>query len=147
MRVRTQPQYQNHAAFVAVTEDQQGVELFTADDKRVKLALGAEPFPHYDPASLLYEEGRDGKMYFTLTIDPYNADAVNRQGHDEERVDLYVVDPQGPQGEKAVKRVARFDKGGRPFAWHVGGGRLAVLRKHKAVENGGPELELYDLAP
>jgi hypothetical protein len=141
MRVRAQPQYQNHAAFVSVTEDLKNVELFTADDKRVKLPV-TEPMPHYDTNSLLYEEGRDGKMYFSLTIDPYNADAVDRKSHDAELIDLYAADASGK-----VTRLARIDRKGRAFVWHVVGGRLALLRKNKAVEGGGPELELYDLAP
>jgi hypothetical protein len=141
MRVRSQPQYQNHTQFLALTEDQQAIELYTADNKRVKVPT-VEPLAHYDPASLVYQDGRDGKMYFSLTIDPYNADAVARQGHDPELIDLYVVD-----GSAKVSRLARIERKGRPFAWRVVGGRLALLRKHKALEGGGPELELYDLAP
>jgi len=34
---------------------------------------------------------------------------------------------------------------GREVVWHVAGGRIAVLRKHRAFGRGGPEVAVYPL--
>ncbi len=132
----------NQNVFLTVTDDLRGMELVTADDKRVAVTTdGTEPFAHYDTKSLVQEQGRDGKLYFTLTIDPVNGDAVAKKVSDPERIDLWVVDAAGG----TPTRLARINKQKLPFGWHVGGGHWAVLRKHKGYDRGGPDLELYDL--
>jgi hypothetical protein len=132
----------NQTTFLHVTEDLKGVELITADDKRVTLEL-AEQFYMYDPNTLQAELLRDGKFAFTLTIDPQNPDAVNNKRNDPELVDLYLFDPSA--GAKAT-RVARLPKDGRRHGFHLSGQTWAVLRKHKGFGRGGGELELYTLA-
>ena len=53
--------YENMSVFVHVPESLQGVELVTADDKRVSVKI-AEQFYKYEPKSLEWELGRDGKL-------------------------------------------------------------------------------------
>jgi hypothetical protein len=133
--------YENANVFVHVPEDLKGVELVTADDKRVSVAL-AEQFHMYEPRSLQWELGRDGKLYFTLTIDPVNPEAVNNRRQDPELIDLYVLDPAG---DGKATRLARLPSNDRRFGWHHSAGTWAVLRKHKGFGRGGGELELYTL--
>jgi hypothetical protein len=130
----------NQPAFVRVTDDNHELELIGADDKRVNLKL-ANPIHHYDLKSLQQEPGAGGKLYFTLTIDPVNPEAVARKVADPELIDLYAVE----LATAKTVRLARLPRTDRPFAWHVAAGRWAVLRKHKTFERGGPDLEIYEL--
>jgi hypothetical protein len=127
--------------FVVVSENGKGLDLVTADDKVERLEPSLS-FDHYDPKSLQQQLGRDGKLYFTLTIDPVNPEAVNAKKADAVHVDLYVVDPSTHK----PTRLARLPQNERELTWTVAGGRWAVLRKHKGYGRGGPDLELYDLA-
>ena len=130
----------NQSAFAWVTPDLHGIDLLTAEDQRTTVSMD-EPFAHYETGSLAQELGRDGKLAFSLTIDPVNPDAVARQVADPELVDLYSLDPSTG---KAVRR-ARLPKLGRAFTWRLSSGRWAVLRRHKGFSRGGPDLEVYDL--
>jgi hypothetical protein len=134
-------QHQNQRQFLGVAPDGKSVELVTADDKRVTITTKDLPFDHYVNDSLVWQEARDGKLYFSLTIDPVNPDAVNKKVADPEHIDLYVLAP----GQTEAHRLARIAKNQRPFAWVVGGGHWAVLRKHKAQDRGGPDLEILEL--
>jgi len=138
--VKLRTERSNQPSFLIVTEDLKWVEWVTAEDKRVPLEL-AEPFHRYDPRSLVQEPGPDGRLYFSLTIDPVNAEAVARKVADAEIVDLYVVDPAAAK----ARRLARLPRADRPFAWREASGRWAVLRKHKGFDRGGTDLEIYEL--
>jgi hypothetical protein len=83
------------------------------------------------------------KVYFSLTIDPVNPDAVNRRKRDPELCDLYVFDP----ATTTTTRLARLAVAGRKLLWRVSddGKRWAVLRRHKVYPRGGAELEVYQL--
>jgi hypothetical protein len=133
--------YSNQPIFVTVAEDQKSLVLINIEDAVVPVTL-AEPFHKYDPKSVKQEIGRDGRIYFTLTIDPVNIEAVNRKATDPELIDLYVLDAAGGQ----ATRLARLPKGDRPFSWHIASGRWVVLRKHKAFARGGMDLEIYELS-
>jgi hypothetical protein len=137
MKVR---QGRNAATFVNVSEDLGKLLLVTPDNKELAVGL-AETMDKYDPKSLQQEVGVDGKLYVSLTIDPYNAAAVDRKVADPELVDLYTVDTTSGQ----ATRIARLPKDGREFSWRVAAGRLAFLRRHKGYDRGGPDLEIYDL--
>jgi hypothetical protein len=130
----------NHATFALVGDDGRGIDVLGADDKLVR-ATTTLSFDHYDPKSLQQQLGRDGKLYFSLTIDPVNPAAVNAKKADAVSIDLYVFDPASGKTE----RLARLPQNERAFTWVVAGGRWAVLRKHKGYGRGGPDLELYDL--
>ncbi|MBI4510346.1 MAG: hypothetical protein HY698_11985 [Deltaproteobacteria bacterium] len=127
--------------FVVVTEDQRGLELISSGDERKLLGL-AEPFDRYDAKSLVQEASGDGRIFFSLTVDPVNADAVSRKKADPELIDLHALD----LASGTVQRLARLPKLGRSFAWHVRGRYWAVLRKHKGFDRGGADLEIYEVA-
>jgi hypothetical protein len=138
--VKLRSERPNERAILHVTEDLKGVEVVTADDRRVPVEL-AEKFYRYDSRSLLTERGRDEKVYFTLTIDPVNPEALDRKVAEPEIIDLYVVGTAGG----VARRLARLPKNDRRFAWRAAGDRWAVLRKHKGIDRGGTELEIYTL--
>jgi translation elongation factor P/translation initiation factor 5A len=138
--VKLRTAQQNARTILHVTEDLKGLELVTAEGKRVPVEV-AEKFFKYDSKSLIAEVGRDGKVYFTLTIDPVNPEALGRKVADPEIIDLYVVEATGGK----AKRLARLPRNERRFAWHAARDRWAVLRKHKGIDRGGTELEIYEL--
>jgi hypothetical protein len=133
--------HENQARFLMVATDGRGLTLVTADDKTVAVAPKDLSFDHYLPDSLMWQEGKDGSLWFSLTIDPVNPEAVNKKKADPEHIDLYKLDPKTGQ----ATRQARLAKDARPVVWSVAGGRWAVLRKHKGQERGGPELEVLEL--
>lgn len=127
------------AVFAVVGDDGRGLDVVAGEKvTRIETTLA---FDHYDPKSLQQQVGRDGKLYFTLTIDPVNADAVKAKKADPVHIDLYVFDPASGK----VERLARLPQNDREYTWTVAGGRWAVLRKHKGYGRGGPDLEIYDL--
>jgi hypothetical protein len=138
--VKLRSERQNEKTVLHLTEDLKGLEVVTADDRRVPVEL-AETFFKYDSKSLLAEMGRDGRIYFTMTIDPVNPAALDRKVADPEIIDLYVVEATGGK----AKRLARLPRNERRFVWHAARDRWAVLRKHKGIDRGGTELEIYDL--
>jgi hypothetical protein len=138
--LKLRQQSPNHTSFALVGDDGRGIDVLTADDKLVRLETTLS-FDHYDPKSLQQQLGRDGKLYFSLTIDPVNPAAVTAKKADPVHIDLYSFDPQSGKTE----RLARLPQNEREFTWAVAGGRWAVLRKHKGYGRGGPDLELYDL--
>jgi hypothetical protein len=139
--VKLRAEHPNQAQFLMLAADAKSLELVTKDDKRVLVATKELPFNHYDPGSLRWQQGRDGKIYFSLTIDPVNADAVAAKKADPEHIDLFMLDPA--TGKAA--RLARIPLSARPFSWSMVGGRWAVLRKHKGQGRGGPDLEIFEL--
>ena len=95
----------------------------------------------YEPKSLEQKESWEGKaLFFSLTIDPVNPDAVKRQKADLERMDLYRLDP----GPKAVP-VGQVLTEKRRFSWAIGPKHFSYLRKLKGFGRGGKQLELYGL--
>lgn len=140
--VKLRVEHANERTFVVVAEDLKALEVIGVDDTRVRFVTTEQPLHHYDLKSLRYQVGGDGRIWFTLDVDPVNPDAVARKIADPEHIDLYVFDPASGKAQ----RVARLPKGDRPFSWRVATGRWALLRKHKGFGRGGPELEIYDLA-
>ena len=138
--VKIRGERQNERTLLRVTDDLKNLEVVTADDRRVPVEL-AEPFFKYEPKSLLSEVGRDGRVYFSLTVDPVNPAALDRKVADPEIIDLYVVDAKGGKAQ----RLARLPKNDRKFLWHAAKDRWAVLRKNKGIDRGGTDLEIYDL--
>jgi len=134
--------YPNQSAFVRVTDDLHQLELVTAEDHAIAVAL-AEDFVKYDPGSLKQQLSGDEKLLlFSLTIDPVNVLAVKKKVADIDYIDFYSADTATGQ----AARLARLPAGKRPFAWRASTGLWAVLRKHKGFSRGGPELEVYTAA-
>ena len=93
----------------------------------------------YETRSLVQQETWDAKtLYFSMSIDPVNPDAVARKKADKERMDLYRVDATG-----AIKPLGRIFTLKRRFTWAVGPGHFAYLRKLKGFGRGGKSLEVH----
>ncbi|MBW2734239.1 MAG: hypothetical protein JRH20_17765 [Deltaproteobacteria bacterium] len=96
----------------------------------------------YEPKSLAQRESWDGKdLFFSMTIDPVNPDAVARKKADKERADIYRVDATG----KPVI-LGKVLTGKRGFTWVVGKNHFAYMRKLKGFARGGKSIEVHALA-
>jgi hypothetical protein len=137
---RLRAAHPDHGQFVALNEDQSGVDIVDVMGKKQPAAL-AVPFRLYDPKSLRDQEGEGpGALYFSLGVDPVNPDAVKRQKADLPVLDLYSV--EGPE-KTATLRARVFTP--RPVLWTTGSDRLVVLKRWKSFARGGDELQVYDL--
>jgi hypothetical protein len=75
-------------------------------------------------------------------VDPVNAEAVRNKKADADELDVYALDLESGRATRLVSGVLAAK---RALTWTVGGGRLALLRKHRGFDRGGMELEVYDL--
>lgn len=132
------PNHPNQYRFLEVSDDLKTLHYV---DRNNNLGAVTTPVPWklYEPKSLVQAESWDGKtLYFSMTVDPVNPDAVRRKKADPERMDLYRLDP----GPKATP-LGQVRTGKRRFGW-VGGGRFfGYLVKLKGFGRGGKEIRLY----
>ena len=122
--------------------------LHVSDDLKTLWHVGREndlakvttpvPWRLYEPRSLAQRETWDGRLYFSLTIDPVNPDAVRRKKADPDRVDIYALGD-----DLTPVRIGSVVANKRRFAWAVGEGYFAFLRKLKGFGRGGRTLEIY----
>ena len=130
----------DQARFAALNRNAQGVDIVDRMGKRQAAAL-AVPFDVYEPTSLRDQEGPEpGAFWFSLAVDPLNAEAVKRQRPDLPMLDLYAFDPI-----KGTTRLRARIFTPRPVAWMAGHGKLALLKQRKSFNRGGDELQIYDL--
>jgi hypothetical protein len=138
----------NQLTFLLVAEDLKGLELLRKDDTRAPIAL-ARAFKHYDQDSLRQrlwpETGAPKQLWFSLSVDPVNTEAVSQKTYFPDDFDVYVIDLEA--ATPAARRVLSLpgDKRERRSAvFAAGGGKVAVLRKHKTLDRGGNELRVYE---
>jgi hypothetical protein len=154
-KLRDEQEIADLLAFVHVNADHQkhpGEDRFAhVSDDRAKLLIVdgaterevtlARRLSMYDPETLRYQALDDGRLALSLTVDPMNPPALQRQKADPAEMDLYLVDQKG-----ASMRL-KLDTKDRPAAWQLAGNHLVVLRKSKGFDRGGVQLEIYPLAP
>jgi hypothetical protein len=130
----------NQARFLAVARDLSGVRVYEGGVERaVELA---QPFHRYDPRSLVQHPGDGGTIFFALTIDPVNPDAVARKRTDKRWIELYQLDPGAT---RAVRRSRIFIASERALSWRATSTHWAVLLRHIGFDRGGKNLLLYRL--
>jgi hypothetical protein len=114
-----------------------GDRLFavTGDDLLLTVEL---PLAIYDAASLR-QHARGDVVTFSLRVDPLNPEAIARKKRDPESFDVFRWSPDAP----APARLLRLAGDGRDVVWHAAGGRIAVLRKHRAYGRGGTEVAVH----
>ncbi len=100
----------------------------TPEDRVVELDVSLEV---YEPASLRQQTFPDGRVVFSLTVDPLNPAALARQKRDPERIDVFRFDASSEEPGRPV-RLLTLDRDGRDFVWAASATRLALLRKHRA---------------
>jgi hypothetical protein len=133
----------NRTLLPVITDEQDGVQVIDAVGHRTTLNLGA-PVQNYDPKSLLEQEDPANRaLYFSLSLDPLNPDALGRKKADKPYLDLYRV--AIAEKAPATTRVLRVALDERPVTWVVGGRYVALLRKHKSFSRGGNEIEAHQL--
>jgi len=134
------PNHPGQYRFLQVSEDLKQLEYV---DRQNALGHLTTPIKWglYEPKSLVQAESWDGKtLYFSMTIDPVNADAVRKKKADKERMDLYRLD----SGPKATP-LGQVPTEKRRFHWTVGARHFAYLHKLKGFGRGGTQVELYQL--
>jgi len=133
--------HDNEPIFVGVAHDLSGVLYY---DHGTPRPIGlTETFSHYDPKSLMMQPvSPDGTVFFTLTIDPVNPDAVARRRAVARYLDLYELAP----GAKKARRRARIllhDK--RGLEWRATPETWVVVPKHIGFDRGGKAIDIYSL--
>jgi hypothetical protein len=129
-----------HEVFAELNQDDSGVDVVDAMGTRHPVEL-AVPFRLYDAKSLTDQEGpAAGTLYFGLSIDPVNPDAVKRQKADLPMLDVYETKAaESPP----VMRARVFTP--RRVSWRAGYSKLVVLKRFKSFTRGGDELDVYKL--
>jgi hypothetical protein len=140
---RTRP---NRALMAVLSDDLDAVALVDAYGRRTPLPLEAR-VSNYQPRSLAeQEDAAAGTLYFSLSLDPLNPEALSRQKADKAYLDLYRVRHQsGAARGPETAALLRAPLDDRPVSWVLGGRYLALLRKHKSFSRGGTEIEVYRL--
>ncbi len=133
-------EHSNQKRFLMVANDLSGVRLI--GERRQQAVKLAEPFHHYDHNSLQWHSSPDGGFFFTLKIDPVNADAVARRRADPEYLDLYQL---APGSTKAVRKARLLLKGKRDYGWRATSEYWVVVPKHIGFDRGGKALRIYKL--
>lgn len=131
-------EHSNESSFLRVSNDLTALQ-WHRDGDAARIIEIRQAFHHYDPKSLQYQLASDGGMYFSLTIDPVNSDAVARKKADPKWLDLYRVPADGAK----AKRVGRILVGKRKVDWVASEEHWAVLYKHVGFSRGGTKLQIY----
>jgi hypothetical protein len=135
-------EHDNEDEFLHVAADLSGLYLMSATGQtQIQLA---EPFGHYKHDSLDYQPSTDGRFFFTMKIDPVNADAVARKKADPEYLDLYEY----TVGDAKARRRARLLlTSKRKHSWRATNEFWVVVPRHIGFDRGGTELQIYKLKP
>jgi hypothetical protein len=136
--LKDRQKHQNEPRYLRFGEDLRRLEL--VDGERVAELRVPRPLAKYDPQTLAAQEVA-GALVVSLTVDPVNAEAVRAQKADKDWLDFYRLDA----ASGALAEIVRLDGEKRASTWRIGGGRLALLRKHKGFGRGGADLEVYAL--
>lgn len=124
--------------FLHVSDDLKTLHLVDAANTLSDLQT-PEKWSLYEPKSLRQLESASAdSLYFSLTIDPVNAEAVARKKADIERMDLYVIDANGK-----LKTLGQVKTNNRGFSWSVGASHYSYLEKLKGFGRGGKTVSLY----
>ena len=119
--------------------DSRNQTLLLIDGPRSRELAPARPLWKYDPSKVSAQRLGPAQVMVSLTVDPLNREAVAKKKRDRQDIELYSVDP----GTGLMSRRLVLDGGSRPAAWHVGGSKLGLLRKHRVFARGGVALEVY----
>jgi hypothetical protein len=137
----------NRTLLPVITDEQDAIQIIDAVGRRTPLNLGAgAKVQNYERKSLLEQEDAANRaVYFSLSLDALNPDALGRQKADKPYLDLYRVQVPADGKTPETSRVLRVALDDRPVTWVVGGRWVALLRKHKAFSRGGNEIEAHEL--
>jgi hypothetical protein len=130
----------NRTLLAVINDERDAISVVDASGRRSPLTLPV-PMRNYDPKSLAEQEAANRTLYFGLSLDPLNPEALGRQRADKPFFDLYRVRVSGDSVDTTRLLHVAIDE--RPVAWKVSGTLAAVLKKHKSFSRGGSEIEVY----
>ena len=133
-------EHHNEPEFLTIASDLSGVQRVDRD-KNTLIGL-AEDFLHYDHTSLVYTRADDGTLFFSLTIDPVNGDAVERKKADPKYLDLYEL---APKAKIATRRGRILLTENRGVSWRATSEYWVVQPRHIGFDRGGKSLDVYEL--
>lgn len=137
---RLRVEHPERSWFAALNQNRSGVDIVDPMGKRHAAGL-AIPFDLYDPKSLRDQEGPGpSALWFSLSLDPLNAEAIRRRKPDLPMLDLYHFDRT-----RGTTRLRARIFVPRPVTWRVRQGRLALCKLRRRPAQGGDELQVYDL--
>jgi hypothetical protein len=126
--------------FLHTTWDNSAVQLWHAG--RPKSLELDQPLSQYDPKSLQGIVAADGTAWFTLKVDPVNAEAVARKKADPEYLDVFHATGDG----KAVRKARLLATGVRHRFGTIGAGdRFWLLERSNSFDRGGRSVAVYQL--
>jgi hypothetical protein len=116
-------------------------KLLLIDGARSRVLVPERPVATYDPNKASAQVIDTDEVIVSLTVDPLNPAAIARKKRDRPELDLYAV----VRSTGAMSRLLVIDVGQSPTSWQIGGGKMALLRKHRVFPRGGVALDLYAL--
>jgi hypothetical protein len=126
------------AVFVHLSDDHKKL-LLTDGEQENEITL-SRALSMYGGETIAYQLVGD-KVAVSATVDPMNPPALARKKADPDDFDLHLVDRK----TRAATVALSLPGTGRPCAWRIAGGHVAVLRKSKGFDRGGVALEIYKL--
>jgi len=122
--------------FVRVDDEGTGLELVGPGDKLRPLKLPAA-FSRYEAGSL-QQQTSGGRLFFSLTVDPLNAEQVAARKKGPRVLDLYEANV----GAASATRRGELPLGEtQAYSWAAAGNKLAVLKRTQA--SGGNEILIF----
>jgi hypothetical protein len=128
--------------FVTISEDRKS--LLLVDGLTMAPITLPRPIAIYDAEQFHWQpiEGDVDHLWLSATVDPTNPEALARKKADRDDFTLFVLE----RGTRAVKKVLDLPGQNRPTAWHIGGDKLALLRKSKGFGRGGVAIEIWPIS-
>ncbi len=126
------------AVFVHLSEDHKKLLLTDGEDEN-EITL-SRALSMYSPESIAYQQVGE-QVAVSAAVDPVNPTALSHKKADPDDFDLHWVDRK----TRAATVALTLPGTGRPCAWRIAGGQVAVLRKSKGFDRGGVALEIYKL--
>lgn len=140
-RASLQRLYPGKTLFVHM--DTRNRKLLLVDGTQSHVLKPARPLQKYHLNSIRWQKVSDDRALVSLTAAPLDARTAATSGTPRNRheIELYSVN----RATGAMSFQLTLDDENRQSAWHVGGGKLALLRKHRVFSRGGVVLQVYSL--
>ena len=139
------PQHKGQFRYVHVSDDYKTLYAVSRNNDVSEVSTPVK-WGLYEARSLKQQESQDGaQLFFSMTVDPVNPDAVKRKKSDPERVDIYRLDKGSkptPLGQVLTGRKRGSTIAVR-FAWTLAKDHFSYLRKLKGFGRGGKEISIY----
>ncbi len=123
------------------TQKSHNFEMITRKHHRVQLPNLGPPLKRFDFKSLIQHPTYDGKVVFSLIVDPQWPTLFGDRRNVPEVFYLSRLDPK----TKRSKLLGTVPSPKQVLGWSLGGRRLVVMRLHKYWGLGERHVEIYDV--